>query len=106
MMRSDHNGKLQQVLSHQIMHLPYKLPKDPTPSQEAKVSRVLLKLESGKEIPNSLYDKLNEIRECTVKKLDPNSLYNYKLNEIRECTVKKLDPDSLYNYKLNEIREW
>ena len=66
----------------------------------------LMELENGKEIPNSLYDKLNEIRECTVKKLDPNSLYNYKLNEIRECTVKKLDPDSLYNYKLNEIREW
>ena len=35
-----------------------KLPKDPTPTQEAKVSRVLKKLEKGREISNSLYNKL------------------------------------------------
>ena len=39
MTRSDYNGKLQQLLSDPTTYR--KLPKDPTPTQEAKVSRVL-----------------------------------------------------------------
>ena len=56
MMRSDYNGKLQKLLSDPTTYR--KLPKDPTPTQEAKVSRVLKKLEKGREISNSLYNKL------------------------------------------------
>ena len=43
MKRSDYNGKILQLLGDPTTYR--KLPKDPTPTQEAKVTRVLKKLE-------------------------------------------------------------
>ena len=47
--RSNYNDKIQQLLSD---HTTYrKLTKDPTPTHEAKVTRLLKKLEKEREIP-------------------------------------------------------
>ena len=52
MTRSDYNGKLQQLLSDPTTYR--KLPKDPTPTQEAKVSQVLKKLGKGRDLQQPL----------------------------------------------------
>ena len=56
MKKGDYNGKLQQLLSDSTTYR--KLPKDPTPTQECKVTRILKKLEKDREIPTRLYNKL------------------------------------------------
>ena len=56
MKKEDYNGKLQELLSDPATYR--KLNKDPTSTQEAKVSRVLKKLEKNNELPTNLYNRL------------------------------------------------
>ena len=56
MERKDYDRKVRGLLDDTSTY--YKLPKDPTPTQESKISRKLKALHNGKEITARLYNRL------------------------------------------------